>query len=482
MISGLKVEMELDKFEHYDIKALLSYLLLALVAIVFWKVNSGVGAALVALFVIFSAVHQQPVQIMFGVLFIAYTLVSNYHILVGSVVSVIIVRTTLMLLTVILVPELTGGGKDSRLIIPLWGVMFYLMWEALISIQGFNPIVSYLKLFFFLSVFCAMYCVANTVNRSSKTNAKLFRSAILAIISLIVIGSALIVPFPGLSQLTGEEAIELILAGEGVSLFMGMTSHPQALGAVVAIIETFVLADLVFSIKKWDKFYILLLLLCPFLIYMSSSRTGMGTLIAGVGMVVFLIMRGKELGAYWKGKLIMVINIIVIFIAVAICAIPSIREKTANYALKSRKNSAVREISMEYMISSRQRLIDESIRNFRANPIMGNGFQVSATMLSKKYSGFLSYLTAPVEKGVWIYAVPEEGGIIGMILFCAWLFVLFKLLILRQAYIGASVFFAFLTANFGEFTLFSMSYLGNICWALTFSALCLDLQRIKATQ
>ena len=483
MIRNLKAEMEFKQSEHYDFKALLRYLLISVTVIVFWKINSRLSAVSVSLFVIFSAMKQKPIDLMFGMLFITYGLVGNRQILVSDAVSLTLMRGTLMLLTIMLMREWSQNDRKTYLIRPFWGIMVYLVWEALISFQGFSPIVSYLKLFFFISVFLALLGVASTVNHSTQTNARLLRSAILAIVSIVIIGSILLIPFPSLSLslIAGEAGIKAMQAGEIVSLFQGMITHSQALGIVVAVMGTFVFADLTFSIKKWDKFYILLLLLSPVLIYMSSSRTGMGTLIAGMGMVVLLIMQGKGLAANWKGKLLMTINMFIIVGAIVIYTIPSVRGQTTRFALKLSGKGVGRDISLEYLISSRQKLVDESVRNFKEKPIVGNGFQVSSAMVDMKHSGFLSYLSSPVEKGVWICAVPEEGGIIGMALFCIWIIVLFKLLVAHQAYIGSSVFFAFLMANFGEFTLFSMSYIGGICWALTFAALCLDVQRLRST-
>ena len=326
-----------------------------------------------------------------------------------------------------------------------------------------------------------MFAVTNFVNRSTRTNAKILRSAILAIIATVVIGSVLIIPIPSLSLMTSEESIAAMLAGEITSLFQGMTSHSQVMGPMAAIMCTFLFADMAFSIKKPDPLYMFMILACPYLIYKTSSRTGMGTLIAGIGMVTFLIMRARGIGRNWKGKLLVTINVIVVVFGIAAFAIPGVRSKVLGYVLKWSNGQQITSISAEEVISSRQGLIDESKRNFLANPVFGNGFQVSANMAHEKRSSLASYLSAPIEKGVWIYAIPEEGGIVGMILFCGWLIALFTMLISRHAYIGASVFFAFIVTNFGEFSIFSMSYIGGIYWTLTFAGVCLDVQRMKST-
>ena len=192
---------------------------------------------------------------MFWVLFMTYTSAGNRQLIISNVLSVTTMRATLMLLTLALVTKLAGNNRESRLITPFWGIMFYLFWECIVSAQGFSPGVSYLKLLLFFSVFLAMFGVANTVNRSTRTNAMILRSAILAIISIVIIGSTLIIPIPSLSLMTEKAALEAMLSGESVSLFQGMTTHSQVMGPMAAIMGTLVFADLAFSIKKWDKFY-----------------------------------------------------------------------------------------------------------------------------------------------------------------------------------------------------------------------------------
>ena len=271
--------MEFDNSEHYDLEALKKYLLIALAVIALWKIFPVMGAVLVSSLVITSVIWQRPMDMIFFMLFLTYTPVGNNQILGGNSVSIIVSRATMMLMAILLTGKWNEGGWKSRMVTPFWGIVLYLLWEAIVSLQGFSPIVSYLKLFLFFCIFLALLGMANVVNHSGKTNDKLLRAAILAIISLVVIGSILLMPFPSLSQMTGEAAIKSLQSGQGVSLFQGMTYQSQALGPLVAVMETLLFADLTFSIKKWDKFYILLLLLCPLLIYKSSSRTALGTLI-----------------------------------------------------------------------------------------------------------------------------------------------------------------------------------------------------------
>ena len=91
----------------------------------------------------------------------------------------------------------------------------------------------------------------------------------------------------------------------------------------------------------------------------------------------------------------------------------------------------------------------------------------------------MEYMSAPIEKGVWITAVLEEGGLMGFLLFAGFLVVCFALLVKRHAYIGAGALWVFAVVNMGEFNFFSMSYTGGFEWALVFAAVILDGQRMK---
>jgi len=466
---------------QYDKKAVRRYLLIAVATIALWKVTLGFGAILVTILVIGAVLRDKPIEMMFWVLFMTLSSGGNRQIFCTNIVSVLIVRATLLFLTVMLATRLLGGGREARMMTPFWGIMFYVAWECIVSAQGFSPVVSYLKLLLFFSVFLSMFGVANTVNRSTRTNAKILRSSILALIAIIILGSVAVIPFPSLSLMVDKTAIEAMLTGEMTSLFQGMTSHSQVMGPMAGIMGTFLFADLAFSIKKWDKFYLFMLLACPLLIYKSSSRTGMGTLIGGIGMACFLIMRAKGMGQSWKGKLTMTVNGLVVVAAIAGMAVPTMREKVAKFALKWDKTGSEM-VTMENVLSTRQGKIDIALCNFKQKPLTGNGFQVSEEMQYEKRTGLVDYLAAPIEKGVWIYAILEEGGVVGIVLFAGWLIMLFRLLIQRHAYIGASVFFAFITANLGEFSIFSMTYVGGFYWTLTFAAICLDVQRMKSRE
>ena len=89
-------------------------------------------------------------------------------------------------------------------------------------------------------------------------------------------------------------------------------------------------------------------------------------------------------------------------------------------------------------------------------------------------------LSAPVEKGVWITAILEEGGVCGEIIYVGYLIVALVLLYARRAFMGLTIFLALHISNLGEMTMFSMSGCGGMWYTFLFIALIFDAKRIQA--
>lgn len=465
---------------HYDFRQVKRYLMLLAGAMLLLKVSMGFGAVIISMAVFNALSKKRPVEALFWVLFMTAASTGNHRIFSTNFVTVMTLRLTLMALVVVVANRFSSRSVNNRAMGAFLGIFLYLGWEALSSVQGFAPIVSYLKLFLFSTIFLTLFGLANTVNEALWVDVRQLRSAILAVVILMVGGSFLLIPFPGFSMMAmNEEMAKQMAAGEMVSLFCGMCAHSQALGPLCGILGTFVFADMIFSIKKWDKLYVLLLLACPLVIYRTSSRTGMGTFIAGIGMTLFMLMQSRGVGRRWKSRVMSKAFIFGFFGLVAVLILPGLRERIAQYALKFGDRTEKREVTATDVLATRQAIMDEAMRNFVQKPITGNGFQVSREMEHQKRTTFKDYLFAPVEKGVWVYAILEEGGVIGMIIWVSWLLSLFTKLYKRKSFVMAATFFAFFMSNTGEFTIFAMTYMGGFFWAMTFASGTLDVQRNK---
>ena len=263
--------------------------------------------------------------------------------------------------------------------------------------------------------------------------------------------------------------VQDIAAGTMVSLYKGMTWHSQTLGPLMSMFCLFLIGDMLFNVRRADKLYLLMIAICPFLVYRTSSRTAMAVLICGILVLLFMFQASRRIWVSWKSKVMNVSVAIAIPLFVVLFTIPNVRDGAVKFALKYSSNvDSSTHLEMREIMSTRQGLIDEALCNWRRKPLLGNGFQVSEIMQYEKRESLKDYLTAPVEKGVWAAAVLEEGGIIGMILFC--LFWIFAVLSLWSGGYCAtsSLLLSFVVMNMSEFTIFSMSGVGGFIWALIF--------------
>jgi hypothetical protein len=342
------------------------------------------------------------------------------------------------------------------------------------------PLISTLKLTLFLITFLAFYSVATAAATRVTVRIEVLRSLFLGFAIFLILGSVMLLPFPGISLMRVEQFFLIHGYYPENSLFMGMTNQSQALGPITAIFAIFLLADWLFGVKRWSWLYALLLACTPFLIIKTGSRTAMGTYLAGLLFVFFFFMQARGVGARWKSCALTLGFLLGMLALVGLFATPSMRESVTHFIFKTRGETIEKhEQSWERLTSSRQGLIEEMRENIEDSPAIGHGFQVSKEMQYLEIREFSQLLTAPVEKGVWIYAVLEEGGFFGMSLFVLFLLISFSLHLSRKAYLGASMLFVFVVSNLGEFTFFSASGMGGLFWSLIFTGLAFAAQRLR---
>lgn len=373
------------------------------------------------------------------------------------------------------------GQKKALFLSPFFGMFFYVAYMFAVSGQGWAPVISYMKLVLFVVIYFGFYGLASRVYTDERNNINKIRSVMLAYCIYMMVYSVLIWPIPSISQLNSGDltAAELANQMEIVSLFKGMTSHSQLLGILAGFVGVVVLGDYIFSVRRHFWVYDIILLCTIFCVIKSSSRTGMAAMIAGWGILALCFMKARGLKRNWKSKVMQIGTTAIVVIAVSTVAIGPVRQKVLGFVLKYGGNDAkaVQQMTTEDILKSRQGKIDGALENWRQNPMWGNGFQVSEDM--KYIRNFNELLTAPVEKSTWIYAVLEEGGVVGEIIFCLWVVTTITLLAKRHAYIGLASFVCFMMINMGEFVIFSLSFSGAAFWSLTFAGSIMDSQRYK---
>lgn len=465
--------------QFYSKKGLVWGLIGLLVMCGLMKATSGAG--FLAIFaVVFAGFSKNRIPVLlFALVATAALTVTNPFIAPKGFVFTIAARLVYIIAAGVMILQVVGR-KAPKQLTPLLGIMPYLAYQAMTSSVGFQPIISYLKMVLFLLVFFAFYGVASAARgREDFRFERAVRTVLLIFACYFIFGSLALIPFPGIGKMGAAAALEQGLTVESIGLFMGVTFQPQTLGPAISVISTVVLADLLFTLRRWNYLYLALLLAAPVLVYYTSSRTAMGTWLAGMCFTVFVFMCSNGVGARWKNRALGAITLVGMLTGIALFATPGVQDKVLSFVLKTSEESAAKsEFSFERFTSSRQGLMDNAMANFEESPAIGNGFQVSSGMADLDIRSWKQLLSAPMEKGVWITAVLEEGGIFGFLLFCGFLLMVFPLLLSRQAYLGACALFVFIISNLGEFTFFSTSANGGLLWAFTFVGLTLDAQRV----
>lgn len=463
----------------YDKKVLMHGLIGMAVLCLAMKVTGGAGFLLIFPLILMGFSKNKTNLLFWCILATTVLTMTNSNIAPKGSIFSIANRLIYLLVGGVMVLQVVGQ-RASKQLTPLLALLPYLGYMAIVSFLGWQPIISYLKLTLFTIVFFAFYSVCNATISRVQFGAAQLRSIFLCFAIFLIVGSVCLIPFPTIATLSADFYLMQGLPIPEGSLFMGITLQSQALGPIVAIVSVMLLADLLFSVRKWDKLYLFLLLLSPILIYKTGSRTAMGTYAAGLFFVTMVFMQARGVGSKWKGKALSALFLIGMLGGIALMATPGMRQSAAQFIFKTRGAEIAREAqTMENLISTRQGLIDHAMANFHESPWIGNGFQVSEMQKNLQVDSWKQLLSAPIEKGVWVVAVLEEGGVFGMILFCLFLIIAFYNMLMRRAFIGAAVLFVFIVSNLGEFTFFSMSALGGLFWAMVFLGVAMDVARLK---
>ena len=175
----------------YDKKALIKYLTILGIFTPLSHFTGGYAVALVPLFVLVAILQGKLVDLLFWVLFLVFTGAGNRYFFSQNAIIVLLGRICLLSVTGMLMFR-AFGKRNAIIVTPVLGIFVYVFWEAVVSAQGFSPIVSYLKIALFVPLFLSFYAIANEVTQSTRVNAKAVRSAILSICCLALIGSALV--------------------------------------------------------------------------------------------------------------------------------------------------------------------------------------------------------------------------------------------------------------------------------------------------
>ena len=362
--------------------------------------------------------------------------------------------------------------------LPLGGLFPFLLIAFVSSMQGWAPQVSYLKMLNFIVFLLGIWFGTQNLQKRPQ-DCLLLRSFFLAIVTVVILGSVCLIPFPSLSYLnSSQELLEQygimyadavmrdIRASGATMLYMGIFNQSQVLATVLPLCFTWTTLDMLFVERRFAKFHLLLLVCALPLLYMTRSRVALCSLFTALVAVYFYASRKLALPSdmyrRMRHGMMGFLGLIVLAAAVAEVRSGAITEwvrKTNDVAGDTRTLG-------EAFTGSRQGLINESMRDFKRNIWLGSGFQVSegVAQLARQNEGFI--LSAPIEKGLLPLMVLGETGIVGAICFLGFLMSFFVACARRRYYATISLFLVYLATNMGEASFFSPGGQGGIAWMI----------------
>lgn len=466
--------------KEYDLKKIYRWLAIFGAICLAMIPTKGAAFAIVVPLALYALSKKRLDLLFFWIVLIAVSPYVNGYFMPKNIVHGISFRAGMVLIG-LFGTFLLLSSRLSKFLAPLLGLFVYLLYMTIPSAVGWAPMISFMKLGLFAAFYMAVLYMANAAINSERYQMNDFRNVVLAFAIFFIFGSILVYPFPAISLMNAQELLEKGMVV--TSLYKGVTNHSQTFGMVSAFWVVFLYADLIFHIRRTDKLYLALLLCASFLLYKSSSRTAMGTALCGIMVSSWYLMNMKGVGARWRNKVISGLVFLSVLAVAGVLLVPSLRQSVIKYALKyADESNGSLEFNMDQALHTRQFLIDQQLYNYHRRPTIGWGFQVSEQVgeMARQSSAFI--LSAPVEKGVWVTAILEEGGICGAFVYWGYFLGALLLLMSRKAYFGVTMFVVIHVANLGEFTMFSMSGVGGLWYSFLFIAVAFDAKRMKALQ
>lgn len=367
-----------------------------------------------------------------------------------------------------------------RYTLPYVGLFAYVVYMIIPSTFGWFPAISYLKILFFMTYVYGLLC-CGYLAVTSPDGVLHLRMGVLSIAAFYIWGSAISYFFPsvGFSMQISKAAIYGISAAESLSnsvtLFSGLFFHSQTLGPVVAILTGLILCDMLFVEHKFTIGHIMAASPGPILMYMSRSRTALLTFAVLIFVGVYIAARDSSLPALVKRR----VRFIAFGVAFCVLGLAVTLEVTrgtmSNWILKgvdvSMQGHTVTDIT-----GSRLGKVDENLYDFRKNPYIGKGFQTHELHRALFQEGVINYFFAPVEKGVLPLMILGEGGVLGGVLFVAFIMHFIAGCTRKRMFAQVVLFAGFIAANMGEAMFFSPSAAGGDMWLIViFGGLAVDV-------
>lgn len=366
-----------------------------------------------------------------------------------------------------------GNKKQS---LPLGMMLLYLVVAAFSSAGGWCPEVSYLKLINFLVFLLGIWMGTKGLQNRTQ-DVFILRGTLLALCAFLIVGSAVLWPFPGISTLNAlahlrdvddvvmkNKIIQEMIDSGGMTMFCGVMNQSQALSPVLSCAFAWTMCDLLFVEGRSRGPHIMLLILALPLLYLTRSRVALVGVLVALTMVYFylpgrLAVNGKMKS--WLGHILLLGG-------VALIAAAGIAEARSNAITRwLRKTEDVKtdqRTLSEAFTGSRQGLIEMCMDDFHKRPVLGMGFQVAEYTREYATRGKGLILSSPIEKGVIPIMILGETGVIGMTVFILFLISFYFGCANKRLFICITMMALLLSLNMGEATFFSPGGIGGPQW------------------
>lgn len=464
------------KFEDKSLINRVGYQVILLAALILaCRLTNGLATFLLVTVGIWASAkpHKLNIALACYVIIPLFAVLNPYVVSIGGK-GIIILRLGFLAMTVLLVKSsIVRKGKES---IPLGMLWLYIVAAVFASIGGYHPLISFLKIVNF-ALFILGFSIGLQNLDKFHTELLSLRVTLLAISTIVLLGSLATLAFPGIAYFHSletyirvggiEAANEIMRASSGMSgLFCGITNHSQCMGPLAVMTISWVLCDMICVEKRISLLHLILIFSGVPLVYFTRSRTALLAMIISIITIYSFGLKVVALPPDLKLQMRLWFRRFVI-ILIIVATIMEARSYTfSKWARKTDDVIGDTRSFQEAFTSSRQGAVRENMRDFKRNPLFGSGFQV-AYDFPYRYRQDQFVLSAPIEKGVLPLMILGETGIVGGLFFIVFLIVFYNTCVKRKYAVTATLFTVFMALNLGEAIFFSTGAAGGILWVMS---------------
>lgn len=461
--------------ERIEIKKLTKGLVWLIALVGACAVTRGWALLPVALFGLWSAMTGRRGLTLLAFAYLPLLTCLNPVMVPSGGIAPTIARTTFILMCVIMAissSAYTGNGQ-----IPLGGLVAYLLVAVISSINGWFPAISYMKILNFFCFLVGIWFGTRNLYKNPR-DLDLLHRGFFVMVLFLSFGSIAVWPFPTIAYVQhlsleifegsayASAIVRDALANNQMFVFAGVTYNSQCLGPALACCFTWILCDMLFVAHKFTKIHLATLAATVLPLYLTRSRTALFALAVSIAVVSMMTMRRMDLHGRIKARVRTAMTVLLVFGAI-IVGVMEIKDRTiTKWLRKTNDISSDRRTFEEALTESREYLNELNWYDFHKNPLLGMGFQVME-LHRERYRGQTFVLSAPIEKGLLPLMILGETGIVGLIVFCAFVISFLGGCRRRKLHVTAAMFIVLCATNIGEATFFSPGGSGGVLWMMS---------------